>query len=67
MRDIHRDHEVCALLFQTQQHEMNVDILWHLAVRVRIRWWCLDEAQRVDWLVAAQSLVAELGTKMTSG
>lgn len=59
MRDVYRDHEVCLLLFQTQQHELNIHVLRDLAIRVGVGRWRLDEAQCVDRLVAAKSSVAD--------
>lgn len=52
VRDIDRDHQIGALLLQTQQHEMDVDEFRDFAAGVRVRWRCLDEAECVDWLVA---------------
>ena len=56
VRDVHRDHHIRALFLQTQQHEMDVHELRHLAAGVRVWWWRLDELQRVNWLVAAEVL-----------
>ena len=58
VRDVHRDHEVRLLPFQTQQHEVNVHVLRHLAVGIGVWWRCLNEAQCIDWLVATKLLVA---------
>jgi hypothetical protein len=51
--DVDGDHDVCLLLLQTKEDEVYVDILWHL---LAVRWINsrrLDEAQSVDWFVAA--------------
>ena len=56
VRDVYRDHQIRALFLQTQQHEMDVHELRHLAVGVCVWWRRLDEFQSVNWLVATEVL-----------
>jgi hypothetical protein len=56
VRDVHRDHHIRTLFFQTQQHEMDVHEFRHLAAGVRVGWWRLNEFQSVHWFVATEVL-----------